>query len=240
MRVERFLKTYLPIIVRHGGLSKHPLLRRVDRDIVYDVAKRVYFSEQYRFCYFRVPKAGSSTILQSLVAGLTGSRIPMQQIQREFHGIPEPGQLNSTFTFTFVRHPAKRVLSAYLDKSREEKFVQNYPFLGVKAGTAEGFDHFLGCLEDGQLMANLHWAPQTMMLPFSIEQFDSVGRFEQLEADLRHCLEQICGWEVELYSHRPHKTRSKDLANHYIGSRQKALIERLYRADFEQLYPDAA
>jgi hypothetical protein len=238
MRVRRFVKSYLPIIASYGRLANHPTLSNVKDEIVYDVAKRMYFSSERSFFYFRVPKAGSSSIVTSLGQSISPDMATPSQAQRRLHAIPMPDQISEAFSFTFVRDPLNRVVSAYLDKSREPKFVRKYPYLGGAPATQDGFHYFLDALADGHLMDNLHWAPQADMLPIPPNDFEFIGKLETLEQDLRYCLTQIFGTDRAMRSHRPHKTKAKALAEEYVGHRQRKQIASLYAKDFEAFYPD--
>ena len=237
MSVSRYVTQYIPIIVRYGGLSRHPLLRKRNKHLCYKIAKRVYFSKEYNFCYFRMPKAASTTILNSLSKSILKKDKSMIELEKKFQKLPNTKDLNNVFKFTFVRNPVTRVLSAYLDKSRDPSFLKSHTFLNVAPGTIQGFEHFLACLEDGKLLSNLHWAPQTEILPFEVEEIDFVGRFEKLEDDLRFCLENIAGGDISIESSRPHQTDADNRIREYISKHSRSTIERLYSKDFEIFYP---
>lgn len=238
MSNKRFVKSYLPAILRYGSLSRHPLLKRLDGPAASTVAKRILSAPEIGFCYFRMPKAGSSTVLKTVGYNIHKKEVPSRFVQRKYHRLPSLDELRSTFTFTMVRHPETRVLSAFLDKSPSESFQRKHPFLAYDPGTRRGFMYFLDALEDGALNLDAHWCPQATMLPFPPEYVDFVGRFENFESDLQYAMAQIFQHPTAIKSHRPHMTGANDLADHFINKATSSRIRRLYGLDFERFYPN--
>ena len=156
MPVRRLITSYLPVILRYGALQRHPLLRSVKGVRTASIAKRILYSSEHGFCYFRMPKAGSSTVLATLGNAIYGRDVTPAFVQARYHRIPSPVEVSQAFTFTVVRNPESRILSAYLDKSRNPRFQQKHGFLAYKPGSREGFRHFLDALEAGELMSNTH------------------------------------------------------------------------------------
>lgn len=231
---------YVSTFIKHGSLGNHPILRLVPASLKLKVLDRIALGRKDGFCYFRVPKAANSTIVRSLfqnsrhhnsdgVDGITAKRI--------LHGIPSQRELEKMFVFTFVRHPVSRTLSAFLDKSRDENFRSKYPCMRVEPGTPEGFAGFLNQLADGQLYDNIHWAPQTSILPYDLAKYSFVGKFENLEADLSHCLAEIFGVDTHSHSHTPNRTGASEAVASFVGKRERRIIETLFKQDFEQFYP---
>lgn len=85
-----------------------------------------------------------------------------------------------------VRNPYSRVLSAFLDKFREEKYRRSH---GAFDLTPQGFAAFVGWLEQGGLGKDGHWDLQTKLIVGPLARFDAVIRFESLGADLERALQ---------------------------------------------------
>lgn len=237
MSIRRLITSYLPVILRYGTLQRHPLLRSIKGVQTASIAKRILYSPEHGFCYFRIPKAGSSTVLVTLGNAIYGRDVTPAFVQARHHRIPSPVEASQAFAFTVVRNPKSRVLSTYLDKSRSPSMRKKHDFLAYKPGSREGFQHFLDALEAGELMSNTHWAPQSSILPFSQQQLDYVGRFENFDDDLAHCMSAIFGREIGIRTHRPHKTQSRELMHQFIEPKAQQQIRRLYLQDFERFYP---
>ena len=85
---------------------------------------RVALWENHRLLYLRVPKVGNTSIMQSI-----------ECTQTRYMWSDEIRALNDTWTtFSFVRNPWARIVSAYLDKIRGETGLQ--PMVN---GVYEGF-----------------------------------------------------------------------------------------------------
>ena len=229
------------MLLKYGSLSRHPLVAGVAPELRNRVLKRIALSRAAGFCYFRIPKAANTTIIMSLLNNMPGNRCAETNIRyakQSLHGIPAMNEMHRLFTFTFVRHPASRCLSAFLDKSRADNLRRTYPCLSGEPGTVNGFRYFLDGLQNGQLTDNMHWAPQTTILPYDLARYDFVGKFENLEADLTVCLVRLFDGTPKIHSAFQHRTDAAGKVSEYLGKRERDQIARLYEADFEAFYPD--
>lgn len=232
---------YLRVFTQYGWLKNHPILETVPDKLKMKVLSRVAISRADGFCYFRVPKVANSTIVKSLLLNSMpneSSSISGMTAKRMLHGIPMMPELENLFVFTVVRHPVSRTLSAYLDKSHQDDYRKKHLCLRVEAGEPSGFERFLDGLKDGQLMDNIHWAPQSAILPYDLEKYDHIGRFETLHEDLDHCLHAIFGKNALTQRSDPHRTGASDKVSEFVGSKQRAIIEKLYHDDFNNFYPN--
>jgi len=226
----------------------HPFLWYTELGLRRVVWDRIFCSPEYRFIYFRVPKSANSTISLSLVRCMggaitddhdgTGAR--SKQLGRKFlsSGIIFQWQLPRFFSFTFIRNPFARVLSAYLDKiySGDRKFLKG---LDIEADKRVTFRKFLEILEGGALMANIHWAPQSSVIPVHPSRLNFVGRVESIDQDLPAVLNRIFGPGEHPVVRRTLGVRSA--ANRfleYYGDPEVRLVRKLYARDFELFYPD--
>jgi dermatan 4-sulfotransferase 1 len=233
---------YASIFLRHGAIGNHPMLANVPISLRTKVLDRIAIGRRHKFCYFRVPKVANSTIVQSLWDSIHQSEdktVDSETAKLILQGIPSIEELERMFVFTFVRHPVTRTLSAYLDKCLDQGFRRKHKCLQGSIGTPAGFANFLDQLADGQLLDNIHWAPQTSILPWKLDRYDFIGRFENLNEDLGFCLNHIFPGKSIITLHNPHRTGADEKLRGFVGKRQQQLIEQLYSADFERFYPNA-
>jgi len=175
----------------------------------------------------------------SLLNNMPGRRETESRYAKQLlHGIPSVSDMDKLYTFTFVRNPASRVLSAFLEKSSKHDMRRKHLCLKGEPGTTSGFQYFLDGLKDGQLRHNVHWAPQTAILPYDVAKYNFVGRYESLEADLMTCLTRLYGVKVSMHNVLSHRTDASELTNQFVGRRERDLIAKLYEADFEAFYPE--
>jgi len=226
----------------------HPLLWRTDWRLKQAVWNHIYYSKEYRFIYFRIPKAANSTIALTLFTHMTGTwdrtLDPTERLYKHTgrallrSGIILPRQLRGYLTFTFVRNPFARVLSAYLDKVKpsDKRF---HVFLGVRRGPVS-FREFLERLQAGYLTANVHWAPQVDLIPLAPNKLDFIGRVETIDTDLPPLLKRLFAGEARHILERRHNATGADrrLRQEY-GPREVQLVRMLYAEDFACFYPDA-
>lgn len=157
-----------------------PVMSRVPFRMRYAAATRVAVSEEYKFAYIRMPKAANSTITRTLAINTyPGKRESILAddsggyAKSVFERIWESGCftekafLDKYFTFSFFRDPYTRTLSAYLDKIKSSDFKGFNKKIESRYGEIT-FANFVTYLEDGGLLENAHWAPQTHVCPFPI------------------------------------------------------------------------
>ncbi len=219
----------------------HPLLWRADPQLKSIIWKHIYCVPEFKFVYFRIPKAANSTVTAALHKNLPPANIPRkdkragQQFGRS--GIWTARQLERQFTFTFVRNPFARALSCYLDKVAEA----NPKFTSLLGGDVADFGAFLAKLEAGALRANGHWAPQADLIPVQSDKLDFLGRVENIATDLPSVLNRIFGAGEYAVPPSPFRTTSADQKlSAYYGKEETARVRRLYARDFALFYPDAA
>lgn len=214
------------------------------------VDSRVAIHWENGYCYFRVPKAGNSSVSASL-AGVSGNDLdPAAQELKSAKSDPfrQASSLNWSeyrrferefFKFTFVRNPLDRLLSAFLDKVDNERSPPHFRrLINTRLGSRDAdsscdFPTFLNYLSIGGLHENAHWAPQVSVICYPIEKLDFVGRLENMEHDLNHVLSVLNLKGSRVTSVRKHHTRSRHLRE-ILDARAKSLIHELYAEDFER------
>jgi len=226
----------------------NPLLRSLDGRVRrWRVNSRILVSENNRFVFFRVPKAGHSTVCSTLVyydrsldegvrqtflARLDRS-VPYPH-PREIGYISARRALRTHYLFTFVRNPYRRVLSAYLDKvARGKKAAKNLKY-GCTGNGQLKFHEFLDQLKGPTLFNGPHWCPQVALLPQNRGKLDFIGRLERIDTDLEHLVQKIFNRPLSegVQSWDIHRTRSEEDFAHYYDTTAIETVYNLYREDF--------
>jgi hypothetical protein len=241
-------------LYRKQVLLRHPVMRVVPERLRKEVWARIAVCDKPSFIYVRIPKAANSTVAKTLACHVYPER------RQEFIDDPTGtlakksfGRMggwptwSSTllrkkyFIFSFFRNPYSRLLSAYLDKIAGDLGNPKYRWVSVACGrdaTADvTFAEFISLLENGHLLNDLHWVPQTVLCPFKIHELDMIGKIEDLQAGLNQVMEHL--WqhrEPNALVTRQHNRRN---ASHkleaYYDKEIKERVYALYRDDFEQI-----
>jgi len=189
----------------------------------------IFYIEDKKILYTSIPKTGCSTIKSSLINNMISSnaKLTMERVHAKnnmtrieniniFKGI-----IKDSYKFTFVRNPYTRILSAYLDKVKRG----SYSYGNINKDIS--FVNFLQELDNGLLFNNSHFIPQSL---FFIYKFDFIGKFENLEEDLK----RIKGIE-EIKTLNPHKTNSSSKLEEYYCEESISLVKKIYKIDFDLL-----
>lgn len=239
-------------LLRKGGRGAARLLSPFYRRFPYrgemDLFKldpRGAYSPLEPFFYNRVPKAANTSITQTLFEHtpfrlkVTRRQHPKYQFLRPLFLSPyEVIRLEQeAFKFTFVRDPYSRVLSAFLDKVGRKRH-QGVRFLqwAERNNEPQSFLGFCRYLKAGGLFLDMHWAPQVQILCLPIKRFDFIGRVEQLDRDLAQVLQHLYGVTASGPTPRAGThTRASERVKEAYGPEERAIVNQLYAADFEQL-----
>ena len=230
-------------LLAHGGISRHPLLASIAPEIRSSVAKRFCHLPsapgREAFTYLRIPKSANSTTVRTLSlhafgeAGIAGDPSGSKAKSR-LRNLPSPDAMARSFSFTFVRDPAARVLSAYLDKAHNAAWQKKFGLSDTREpGKPVAFSAFLERLEDGLLHKDLHWIPQTAMMPDEGRAFGFIGRVESLDADMRKAMTAIFGRFDRIVNKESNRHDSGSRVRTAITPEDRARIERLYARDYE-------
>jgi len=183
------------------------------------ILQRSIVLDRFRLFFVPVPKAGCTSVLWSL-AGLAGlpesafadsegrevtralaihdlRRWPAAFIfgERSEEDRDRVLSADDWFRFTVVRHPFRRLWSAWQSKIllAEPQFIERYsqqPWfpkaLETGADVIAGWRDFLTALRDDPelLRADVHWAPQVDVLDYSEVNYGHVGQVEKLDETL--------------------------------------------------------
>ena len=182
------------------------------------------------FCN-RIPKSANSTVVSSLAKWRFGREIPSREAKKMFLtpsalSRQEAANIEQLFRFTFVRNPYTRVLSAYLDKVERK---------AERRGEDTSFEGFLANLEKGQLHSNAHWSPQVDLMLLPLNQFDFIGKVENLQQDLEVVRHRLMDTESEpdMVEVRSNATNANSKIARYYTPASAKIVKKLYARDFE-------
>jgi tetratricopeptide (TPR) repeat protein len=205
-------------------------------------------AKQQQYMGMTMPKVASTTLVARLYRQMTHKKPPRNRDHRILMQDFEDTQAydpisNDYFTFTIVRNPYTRILSAYLDKIQKPKRAPKFrPPLrfGLPDVEKVSFYDFLRRLWEMPVEGlDPHFQPQWLILSLhkSIT-YDYVGRFEYLEDDLQALLRHI-GYDkfkgVNQVSRRPHATNAGEKLRQYYGEEEQTLVAEIYEDDFKYL-----
>lgn len=162
----------------------------------------INWSLKRKIIYVETPKVGSTTIKQILQ--YAEFDFDMSKMQADDHdhvhdrarsplkspSYNEEQFLNCLgskeyFTFSFVRNPFTRVLSAYLDKIVGKPGTTNriQQQMGIDPSRyIPTFEEFVDVVYNQSIQdMNPHWTPQTSLLGIDKVRYDFLGRFEYFE-----------------------------------------------------------
>lgn len=227
----------------------NPLLATLDGRVQrHRVNPRILVSEAQRFVFYRIPKAGHSTVGHSVLhhdpsvsdaerAALeaAGEKIGVYLHPRQIGVRRSRAAWRHYFLFTFVRNPFHRTLSAYLDKIVRDRppAEKNLGAARTEEGTAIGFAEFLERLEAGALYHGPHWAPQVALLPRDRSRLDFVGRLERIDNDLPALLQRLFSvHDVEVRNWDVHRTGSGTQLERYYDAAAVDRVRALFHEDF--------
>ncbi|ADH85685.1 sulfotransferase family 2 domain-containing protein [Desulfurivibrio alkaliphilus] len=205
--------------------------------------------------YNRIKKSGNSSVLLFLQDALeekkdwTEGRYHEQKRRATGNTVTPFGlrakeifNLKKYYSFTIMRNPYSRCLSAFLQKVAAGK--ERYRGVaGFGQNDAAGFESFVAFLENGGLYYNKHWWPQVDLLFWPPEYFFYIGKLERLEEELRLILSSNGITVPESLSIKePHPSEQEQVGKVTNAGQKMAryytedLYDRiftLYRRDFE-------
>ncbi|MCC5811246.1 MAG: sulfotransferase family protein [Ectothiorhodospiraceae bacterium] len=229
----------------------NPLLSTLDGRVErHRVNPRILVSEQQRFVFYRIPKAGHSTVGNTLLhydpTVTDEQRAELQDAGDKIGVYLRPRDLGirrsrvawrDYFLFTFVRNPFHRTLSAYLDKVVRDRppAAKNLGDSPTQDGSTIGFSEFLDKLEAGALYRGPHWAPQVSLLPKDRSRLNFIGRLERIDSDLPQLIGKLFGSDAsaEVRNWDPHRTDSASKLASYYDAAAVDRVRRMFREDFE-------
>lgn len=179
-------------------------------------------------CIFvRIPKCATQSISQALFGNMAGGHTKL----RKYALIFGSSLLHSYFTFTIVRNPWDRILSAYLflkkggasSKDREwgERHLSRY----------DSFDSFVkGWVTPNNIHSYLHFQPQYQFIRLhgDLPAVDFVGRFENLEQDFITIRDRL---ELEVDLPSLNRNKSRRPYSEYYTEESAEIVRHVYQKD---------
>lgn len=222
------------------------------------MAARTLVSFDWGYVVVRIPKAGNSSLMETLHANFPESApaaaLGSKRAQRrkrysydlsEIAAADLPRVRDSMVKVSLVRHPYDRVLSAYRDKIERgdpKRLGRHGRAIAAQDGGTVTFRGFCRWLARGGERLDPHWMRQTRLLDLvGYERFDVIGQMEHFDRDVARILQAIGGPGAapELHTAGQHATHARDRRQHYYDRECYEIIASLYRRDFDWLGYDA-
>ncbi|PSQ60856.1 MAG: hypothetical protein BRD27_03880, partial [Bacteroidetes bacterium QH_10_64_19] len=188
-----------------------------------------------RECIFvHVPRAAGTSVSRALFGHSAGGHKTVREYERIF------GDAFWTYyTFSFVRNPYVRLVSAYeyLRRGGHPAFPRNREFGEEVLGAYDGFPSFvLQWLRPDKAEWPLpHFYPQTHFLKLEGEvAVDFVGHVETIEADFATVCDHL-GETPELPEVNRTPGGRAPLSSYYDSDAVRRRVQEVYRSDFETL-----
>ena len=213
----------------------------------------VNISLMNKYIYVETPKVGCSTIksvLQRMELNYPDLvRDDFEDIHdRHYSPLISPSQtcgfdrlLNNPqfFVFSFARNPYTRLLSAYLDKIKNNRPPKKsiLKALGENPDNIEKeipFDEFIRVICDLNIQQmNPHWRVQYYQTMHDSIEFDFVGRMENFQEDCISVFSKINGSYADYYSPEVrHATNSNALLHKYFDDKLTEKVYEKFKIDF--------
>lgn len=208
-----------------------------------ELALRSVLFPRLNCIYIPVPKTAGTTMISTLLAadgsphfaGIanhnTDEARQLLSAENDLRGFWRSLNDPDCFRFAFVRDPYTRVVAAYLDKIVSGRTPRFARWLGLPEGGS--FLEFLRRISDQDVdTMNRHWRPQSALISPKVK-LDFLGRFERFNDDFREVLDRLGVDSTAIREMRAHQTSAGSRLD-LIGVEEKALIDRIYRDDFER------
>ena len=187
----------------------------------YDITK----SDSHKFIYYRVPKTATRSILFCLAEKTVldfGKPVILDGYDVDYNN-----DWNNYFQFAFVRNPFDRILSCFIDKTKNvigTKWELEY-FSKYKHSS---FEEFVMDLDNDSINQEGHTKEQHLMI--NLNRVDFIGKFENLNQDFKYVCENL-NIAIE---HIPHRNATDhDKYQNYYNDKTIAKIKELYSKDME-------
>jgi hypothetical protein len=183
--------------------------------------------DTHRAIFVHIPKAAGSAVGVALYGHDRPGHFPITRYQGLLGNA-----INDYLTFTFVRHPEDRFISAYnylLDKPKNPSDVD---FAHNVLKRFQSIDEFIAnYLTEKTLFSHVHFYPQTHFIQSDGNlNIDFIGRYENLQEDFG----KLCAiLNLDARLEQMNVTKEKAASNLSAPSQDK--LRFLYRNDYEFL-----
>lgn len=200
-------------------------------------------SVEDKYLYLNNAKAACSTIknglwakhLQNQDLHKDGALSPKELHGRGFWDYNYKELLESKpFTFSVVRNPYSRVLSAYLDKIAKKNLIRNQFYLQHNIDPSEEikFIDFLYLIKQDQGVSDQHWRPQVQNLFVNSINIDAVGQLEAFSA-APNMFDEGLGFSLHKTKRDGHGTSASNKVERFYSQEAQSIVRELYEEDFD-------
>jgi len=214
--------------------------------------KSFLYDPEHQILWCRNAKVGTTTWLTHFLQLSTLSESEKKNItnvHRRIPGLfPVPESVldlrklaNVTTSFSMVRHPFERLVSAYLSKMQkgsDRHFLSVRNFIKEKYGevTFPNFIHLIlheskaKCRSMNTCKLDKHWLPYISRCAFCDIPYRVIGKAETFQEDTFY-ISQLAGVQLGhvIGNRSGGSLSSRDLTRHYFGQLDRRTVERLYR-----------
>lgn len=182
-------------------------------------------SNKSRYVYYSIPKTATTSI-KIYLEKYTSIDIGSLNLENGYN-IPYNNEWDEYFKFAFVRNPWDRVLSCFLDKTKQ-CIGKSWALEYYKKYYDYSFEAFIEHLTEKNILYDGHLIPQSNML--NINHIDYIGKFEHLINDIKIVQNKLNIPEepipFENITHHQHYSE-------YYNKRSKEKIYNLYKIDID-------
>lgn len=188
---------------------------------------------RHRCIFVHIPKAAGISVGYALFGRHTGNHATVADYQLAF----SRREFESFFTFTFVRNPWDRLLSAYHFLKNGGRNEEDRRWADAHLAVYANFEAFVhGWVNRENINSALHFIPQYRFITLPGRpgpQVDFVGCVETIEADFTRVRERV-GSGAALTCDNKTAGRMGDFRSYY-DDRTREIVAGVYREDIELL-----
>jgi hypothetical protein len=251
--MPKFYRTYRKVLYELAAV-RYRLLSR-DSGFVTDNSGAVVVYPSAGLVYNRIKKSGNSSVVLYLRDAIDGrpnlnQGKYLEDKRSSIHFGRHPFKLaardilkiDQYFSFTIMRNPYSRCLSAFLDKvAAGGRGFSKVP--GFGRNDTGAFEDFVTFLECGGLYYDRHFWPQVDLLFWPPQRFSYIGHLEKLEAELRHVFNAVnISVPASMAMKEPHPsekqktgkvTGAHSKVDNYYTEQLFSRVRNLYERDFK-------
>jgi hypothetical protein len=182
--------------------------------------------------FIHIPKTAGLSIKNTFGVNLPFKCVTHHATYKQLSDLVGETFLDSLFTFSCVRDPYERLVSAFAFV-KKPPFINRYAHQGFALGD---INEFVDTRLDEELVKdNLFLRPQhSFVMSASGEvKMDYIVKYEDLEDDWAYVSDVLFGSPVPIRKHIHQGEYSKDEASYILNKSSKEKIYDLYKEDFE-------
>jgi hypothetical protein len=186
----------------------------------------VVVSHANKYLYYSIPKTATTSIKIYLESySLVDIGLHSKQ---DGYTVAYDESWNSYFKFTFVRNPWDRILSCFLDKTKQS-IGKSWEMETYKPYADCSFEEFIDYLTQDNILYDAHTTPQHLLI--NLSQIDFIGKFEYLDKDFNTVQNRL---RLPLIKLSRENITHHDHYRYYYNKQTKNKIYQLYKDDIEK------